>query len=373
MKPCPTASGYTLLFLFITTVVESNALPLTIRRRSFDRPFPPASQIFRHGLISPRMPVLPPRNHESQYGYIDAKYDRGGSRDEEGIRDSSWEPQQDDDEGGIGMSRGHRHSSSGSGDWRSERTSGTWGGPDERMEDEQYGPYSNDSPGDSGANHFPYGHPDAPTNSGSRPEHNHQVPENTNDTVESDEAPAFPQMHPTEDRPHESNPVSQGEETSPEEATLSDHVAPSSTNEDYPSMACSILSQLYQRLDGPAWHNQGGWKDTTVPRRIRTRDHEGSRESQHPFKTAGQMEAGTNDGQDEGQVDESSINRGTTSSDRNEDPMVVKEDSSDPACCSWFGVTCRGSRVVGLALAENGLDGPYPTDIVQSMVNLETV
>ena len=380
MKSCPTASGYTLLFLFIITLVESNALPLTIRRRSFDHSFPPALQTVRHALISPRMLVLLPRNHESQDGYLDAKYDSGGGgyRDEEGIRDSSREPQQDDRYGNegemetTGMSHDHRHSSSGPGDWN-ERTSGTLGGPDERMEDEQYGPYSNGSPGDSEANHFPSGYSNAPTSSGSRPEHNHQVPGNTNDTLESDEVPASPQMHPTEDQPHESNPVSQGEETSPEEATLSDQVAPSSANEGHPSMACSTLSQLYQRLDGPAWYNQGGWKDTTVPHRIRTRDHDGSRESQYPFRTTGQTEAGADDVQDEGQVDESSINRGTTGSDRNENPMVVKEDSSGPACCSWFGVTCRGSRVVGLALAENGLDGPYPTDIVQSMVDLETV
>ena len=376
MKSCPIASRYTLLFLFITTVFESNAIPLTIRRRSFDHPFPPASPTPRHAPISSRMLALLPRNHESQYGNMDTKYGGEGYRGEEG---SSREPQQDDRYGNegeienIGMTRDHRHSSSGSGDWN-ERTSATSGSSDEGEEDEQYGPYSNESPGDSEANHFP----NAPTKGGSRPEHNHQVPGNTNDTLESDEVPASPQTHHAEDQPHDSNPVShQGKEASPEEATFSEHVAPSSsTNKDYPSMVCNTLSQLYQRLDGPAWHNQEGWKDTTVPRRIRTRDHEGSRESQHPFKTSGQMEAGPDDGQDEGQdegqVGESSINRGTTS-DRNENPMVVKEDSSDPPCCSWFGVTCRSSRVVGLALAGNGLDGPYPTDIVQSMVDLETV
>lgn len=318
------------------------------------------------------MHALLPRNYESQYGSTDTKYDGEGYRGEEG---SGREPQQDDRYGNegeienIGMSRDHRHSSSGSDDWN-ERTSATSGGSDEGVEDERYEPQSNGSPGDSEANHFPYDYPSAPTKSGSRPEHNHQVPGDTN---ESDELPAFPQMQPTEDQPHESNPVShQGKETPPEEATLSEHVAPSLANEDYPSMACSTLSRLYQRLDGPAWHNQEGWKESTVPRRIRTRDHEGSRESQHPFETAGQMEAGTDDGQDEGQVGESSINRGATN-DRKENPMVVKEDSSDPPCCFWFGVTCRSSRVVGLALAGNGLDGPYPTDIVQSMVDLETV
>ena len=376
MKTCPIASRYTLLFLLITTVFESNAIPLAIRRPSFDRPFPPASPTSRHALISSRMLALLPRNHESQYANTDTKYSGEGYRGEEG---SSREPPQDDSYGNkgeienIGMSRDHRHSSSGSGDWN-EGTSATSGGSDEGEEDEQYGPDSNESPEDSEANLFPSGYPNAPTKSGGRPEHNHQVPGNPNDTFESDEVPASPQMNPTEDQPHESNPVShQGKDASPEEATLSEDVAPSSSaNEDDPSMVCSTLSRLYQRLDGPAWHNQEGWKDTTVPRRMRTRDHEGSRESQHSFKTTGQMEAGPDDGRDEGQVGNSSIDRDTTS-DRNENPMVVKEDSSDPPCCSWFGVTCRRSRVVGLALAGNGLEGPYPTDIVQSMVDLETV
>ena len=315
--------------------------------------------------------MLTLRNHKSQDGAPDTKYD------EEGYRGDERGPQQGNRHGNegemedIGTSRDHRHSSSGSGDW-TEGTSGTRGGEDEQLEDERFGRYSNDSPGDSKSDRSPYGYENAPTdNSGRRPEHNHPVPGNTNDTSGSDEVPAFSQMHPTEGQPHEPNPVShQGQE--PEETTLAEHVAPSSTNEDTPSMACSTLSQLYQRLGGPAWHNQEGWKDTAAPGRIRSRDHEGSRESQHPFKATGQMEASTSDGQDEDQDVESSINRGTTS-DRSENPMVIKEGSSDPSCCSWFGVTCRGSRVVGLALARNGLDGPYPTDIVQSMVDLETV
>lgn len=295
--------------------------------------------------------------------------------DDEGPRDSSRGSGKEDrySNGGetedLGMPRDHRHSSSGSG----EGTSETWGGEDERLEDERFGSYSNGSPGDSEADRFPNGYPNAPTNDGGRPEHNHPAPGNTNDTVESGGVQASPKMNPTEDQPHEPNPAShQGQESSAEETTPSEHIAPSSTNEDTPSMACNALSQLYQRLDGPAWHNQEGWKDTTAPGRLRTRDHEGSRESQRPFKATGQMEASTSDGQDEGQVSESNTNRGATS-DRNENPMVVKEDSSDPSCCSWFGVTCRGLRVVGLALAGNGLDGPYPTDIIQSMVDLETV
>jgi hypothetical protein len=321
------------------------------------------------------MLALLPRNHESQYGGLGAKYDGEAYKDDERASDSSQPEDRYGNEGeaeDVGMSRDHRPSNSGSGDWK-EGTSGS----DERLENEQFGPYSNgspgSSPGDSETDRFPYGYPNAPANNGGRPEHNHQAPGNTNDTLESGEEPASPQMHSTEDRSHESNPVShQDQEASPEETTLSEHVAPSSTNEDTPSMACSTLSQLYQRLDGPAWDNQEGWKDTTVPGRVRTRDHEGSRENQRPFRATGQMEASTSDGQDEGQVGESSINRGTTS-DRNENPMVVKGDSSDPSCCSWFGVTCRGSRIVGLALAGNGLDGPYPTDIIRNMVDLETV
>ena len=315
--------------------------------------------------------MLTLRDHKSQYGGLDTKYD------EEGYRGDERGPQQEDRHGNegemedIGTSRDHRHPSSGSSDWN-KGTSGTRGSEDEQLEDERFGGYSNDSPGDSKGDSFPSGYANTPTdNNGRRPEHDHPVPGNTNDTLESDEVPDFPQMHPTEDQPQEPNPVShQGQE--PEETTHSEHVAPASTNEDTPSMACSTLSQLYQRLSGPAWHNQEGWADTAAPGRIRTRDHEGSRESQRPFKATGQMEASTSDGQGEGQDVESSIDRATTS-DRSENPMVIKEGSSDPSCCSWFGVTCRGSRVVGLALAGNGLDGPYPTDIVQSMVDLETV
>jgi hypothetical protein len=328
--------------------------------------------------MSSRNLALLPRNHESQYRDFDAKYD-GGYRGEEGARDNSRERQQEDRYGNegemedIGVPRDHRHSSSGSGD-RDEGTSGASGGLYEGSEDERLGPYSNGSPGDSEADRFPYGYPDAHTNNGSRPEHNHLVSGNTHDGSESDEVPMSPQMHPTEDQPHEPNPVShQGQEPPPKETTLSEHVAPSSlTNEDTTSIVCSTLSQLYQRLDGPAWHNQEGWKDTTAPLQIHTRDHEGSRESQHPFKATGQMDPDKVDEQNGGQVDETGID-GDTASDRNEDPMVVKEGSSDPSCCSWFGVTCRGSKVVGLALAGNGLDGPYPTDIVQNMVDLETV
>jgi len=375
MKSCPIASRCALLLLFTITVIESNAIPLTIRRHSFDRPSLLASQTFRHALMSSRMLTLLPRNHESQYGGFDAKYDGEGDRGDEGTRDSRWQRQQEDRYGNEremkdnGILPGHNYSSSGSGDW-DEGTSGTSGGFHEGLEDERVGSYSSGSPGDSEADRFS----NAPTNSGSRPEHNHPGSGSTHDNPESDQVPTSPQMHHTDDQPHEPSPVShQGQEPSLEETTLSKQAAPSSlANEDTPSVVCSTLSQLYQRLDGPAWHNQEGWKGTTASRQIRIRNHEGSRENQHSFETTAQTEADTMEGQDESQVDESSTDMGRAS-DMNEGPMVVKENSSDPSCCSWFGVTCRGSRVVGLALAGNGLDGPYPTDIVQRMVDLETV
>jgi len=376
MKSYSIALRWGLLSLFVITVVESNAMPLTMRRHSFGRPSLLPSHTFRHAVMSSRMLPLLPRNHESQYRGYDPKYDREGYENEEGNRDNRQEHQQEDsfdDEEELentGTPRAHHHSSSQTGDW-DERTSGTRGGFREGLEDERFVPYSKGSPGDSEVDRSRYGSPYAPANDETSPEHNHPISGSTQDTSESDEIPDFPQSLPTDDQSHEGGPTThQGQEPPPEETEPV--ASPSSTNEDASSTICSTLLQLYQRLDGPAWYNQAGWTDTTTPPRIHTRDHDAPREIQHPLKTDGQMEEGTIDGQDEGQGDDDSIDRGTTS-DRNDGPIEVKENNSGPSCCSWFGVTCRSSMVVGLALAGNGLDGQYPTDLVQSMVGLETV
>jgi hypothetical protein len=355
-----------LLLHFIIPIVESNAMPLMMHRPALERPFSLALRTSHHALMSSRILALLPRNHESQSGEHDSKYDGEEDGNEE-TRDNSRGRQQEDRYGneeqmeGTGTSRGHRNSSLEPGD-RNERTSGArvHEGSDERV-----GPYSDGSPGDSEADPFPYGAPYAPTNKASRPEHNHP---NTQDTFESDEVPKSSPKHPMGGQPHEPDLAPQrGQDPVPEETTPSDHVASSSlANKDVPYTVCSTLSQLYQRLDGPEWYNQEGWKDPT-PHRIRTRDHKGSRETQRPFRTSEKTEDDTMGGQGEDRGDE---DRSMT---RDEDPVVVKGDSSDPSCCSWFGITCRGSRVVGLALARNGLNGPYPTDVIQSMVDLETV
>ena len=379
MKFYPIASRWALLFLFTITVVESDAMPLTMRQHTFDHPSLLASYAFRHALMSSRMLALLPRNHESQYGEYDSNYDEEGYSSEEGTRDNSGEHQQEDSDGnkeemeGIGMSRGHRHSSSGPGNW-DEGTSRTSDGSREGSEDGRYGAYSHGSSSDSEVNRFPHGSSYAPMDKASRPEHNHPVSGGTQYTSEPDEGLNLPQTHSTGDQPHKPDPASyQAQEPTPEETSPSEHAASSSlTDGDTPSMVCSVLSRLYRRLGGPVWYNQEGWKDTTTPHRIRTRHDEGFRESQHRFSASGQMEKDATDGQDGGQGDKGSINSGMTSNSSG-DPPVVKEDNSGPSCCSWFGVTCRDSRVVGLALAGNGLDGPYPTDIVQSMVYLETV
>lgn len=373
-----------MLFLFMITAVESDAIPLPIRPRSprsprsFHYPHMLTSPTLRRAFVPSRMLALLPRNHESQYGGHDLNYEGEGYKGEEGTRDNSRERQKEDsydveeETEGIGMSRGHRHSSLGTDDW-DEGSSKTRDSFREGSKDERFGPHPNGSPGDSGVDRFPSGSPYATTNDEASLEHNHPVSGSTQDTSELDEVPNSPQMDPAGDQPHEPGPApDQGLGPSPEESTISEHaVSPSLTNGDN-SKACSALSRLYRRLDGPAWHNQNGWKDTMTPHRIRTRNHEGLREGQHPFKTSGQMEEGTIDGQEEGHGNEGSTDRGTTS-DGNDSQMELKEDHSGPPCCSWFGVTCRGGKVVGLALAGNGLDGRYPTEIVQNLIDLETL
>jgi hypothetical protein len=357
------------LSLLTIAAVESNSMPLTMHRRSFDHRSSLASHTLRHALTASRMLALLPRNHEPENRGYDSEYDREGYRSE---GDSSRGGQQEGGHGDggeiedIGVPPGHRHSSPGPGD-------SDEGTPSRTLDDDRFRPYSDDSPGDSEADHFPHRSPYASTNNNAgRPEHNHPASGSTQDTLGSDEVSNSPQTHHTDDRPHELDPAPhQGQEPSPEETTPSEHAASSSISEGS-SMICSILSQLYRRLDGPVWHNQGGWKDTTAPHLLRTRDHEGSRASQRAFRTGGQMEEGTTNGEDEGPGDDGNTNPSTTGN-RNEDPEIVEEGKGDPSCCAWFGVTCRGSRVIGLALAGNGLDGPYPTDIIQSMVDLETM
>ena len=367
-----------MLFLFMITTVESNAIPVPIHSRSpriFHYPPKLVSPTFRRAFVPSRMLALLSRNRESQYGGHDLKYEGERFKNEEGTRDKSQESQQEDrndveeEKEDIGMSRGHHHSTD---DW-DEGISKTGEGVREGPEDERFGPYSDGSTGDSGVDRFPSDSSHATTNDEASPEHNHPVSGSTQDTSELDEVPNSPQMPPTGDQPHEPDPAAdQGSEPSPEETTISEHLSsPSSTNGD-PSMVCGILSRLYQRLDGPAWYNQDGWKDTTTPYRIRTRNHEGFHENQHPFKNSGEIEENTIDEQEEDRGNEGSTDRGTTS-DGNDSPMELEEDHSSPSCCSWFGVTCRGRKVVGLTLAGNGLDGPYPTDIVRSLTDLETL
>lgn len=344
-----------------------------MRRRSFEHPSLLASHAFHHAFVASRTLGLLPRDHESQYGGNGLKYDGEEHRGEEGTRNNGQERQQGDryndeeDMEGIGMSHSHRHS----GPEPADSYDGTSSHDSSRegLEDERFGPYANESPKDSTIDHFPYGSPSAPTNE----VNSHSVTGSTQDTSESDEAPNFPSKHPLGDESHEPDPAPRhGQVPPPDEITPAQHVVSSSISNEGTSTVCSTLSRLYEQLDGSAWYNQEGWKDTTTPHRIRGRDHEASSESQRPFRTSAQTDEDAIGGQDEDQGDEASTDRGTTS-DRNEDPVVVNEDNNGLSCCSWFGVICRGSRVVGLALARNGLNGPYPTDVVQSLAGLETV
>ena len=339
-----------------------------MRRHSFEDPSLLASHAFRHAFVSSRKLGLLPRNHRSQYGH-GLKYDGEEHRGKEGTRPDDQERQQEDrydeeeETEDVRTSRGHHRS----GSEPADSDDGTDGTHDSFREDEHVRPHANDSSEDSTVGNLPYDPPYAPTNEAS-PGHKHSTSASPQDTSGADDVPTSPPTDPVGDQSSDPDPAShQGQEPSPDEITPAQHVVSSSSaNERTPSMVCSTLSRLYEQLDGPAWHNQEGWKDITTHHRIRIRDHEASTESQRPFRTSSQTEDDSIGG------DEDRIDRGTTS-DGNEDPVVVNEGDDGLSCCSWFGVICRGSRVVGLDLARNGLNGPYPAAVVQDMVDLETV
>ena len=374
MRPSSITSSWALLLIFTVTIVESNAIPLTMRRRSFEDPSLLASHAFRHAFVSSRMHGLLPRNHRSQYEGHGLRYDGGEHRGEGNRYDQERQQEDRYDEGeedaeDIGMSRGdHR-----SGSEPADPDNATDGTHDSFREDEHVRPHAIDSPEDSAVGNFHYDPPYAPTNEAG-PEHKHSTSASPQDTSEADDVSTSSPHHPVGEKSSGPDPAPhQGQEPSPDEITPAQQVVSSSfSNEGTPSTVCSALSRLYEQLDGPAWRNHEGWKDITTHHRIRIRDHEASSESQRPFRTSSQTEDDSIGGHDEDHGDEDRIDRGTTSN-RNEDPVVVNEGDDGLSCCSWFGVICRGSRVVGLDLARNGLNGPYPADAVQHMVDLETV
>ena len=231
---------------------------------------------------------LLPQNHGSQYGGHGLKYDGEEHRGEEGTRCNDQERQQEDryeeeeETEDDGMSRGHHRSGSEPEDGPDE----THGSFREGLENEHIRPHANDSPKDSAVGHFPYDPPYAPTNVAS-PENKHSTSASPQDISEADEVPSSPSSHPVGDQSSDPDPAPhRGQGASPDEITPAHHVVSlSSANEGTYSMVCSTLSQLYEQLDGPAWHSQEVWKDTTTPHRIRIRDHEASSESQRPFRT----------------------------------------------------------------------------------------
>ena len=96
MRPSSVTPSWDSLLILTVIVVEINAIPLTMRRRSFDHPSLLASHAFRHAFVSSRILGLLPRNHGSHYEGHGLKYDGEAHRGEEGTKYDDQERQQED-------------------------------------------------------------------------------------------------------------------------------------------------------------------------------------------------------------------------------------------------------------------------------------